>query len=117
MLLEAIIARLVRATVSEVLSSLEFGQTLARHIDEAHNLSVPTSHQAGRTAYTIKEVVERVGVSRTLLHQEIKAGRLAPVRIGRRALVTASALDAWLSGKAGAELEQELCGQSGEERT
>ena len=49
-----------------------------------------------RNAYPLTEAAEKLGIGRTLLYDEIKAGRLHPVRIGRRTLLTQAELDRYL---------------------
>ena len=45
-----------------------------------------------RLAYSVDEAAELLGVGRSLLHDEISAGRLRVARVGRRVLVPADAL-------------------------
>ncbi len=45
---------------------------------------------------SISEVAARTGISRTRLYQEISAGRLIVRKCGRRTLVPAAELDAWV---------------------
>lgn len=52
--------------------------------------------QETRYALSIDEACQKSGVGRTLIYQEIKAGRLATLRIGRRRLVPVTSLRAWL---------------------
>jgi excisionase family DNA binding protein len=47
-------------------------------------------------ALTIRELSALVGIGRTSLYAEIKAGRLVSRKVGRRTLVLATDLDAWL---------------------
>jgi excisionase family DNA binding protein len=50
-----------------------------------------------KLAYSIDDIAKLVGVGRSLLFEEIKAGRLPVKKAGRRTLVTDSALRGWLS--------------------
>lgn len=43
--------------------------------------------------YSIPEAAERMGIGRSLVYAEIAAGRLRSVKVGRRRLVPASAID------------------------
>jgi len=49
-----------------------------------------------KLAYTIEEVIEASGVKRDLLYGEINRGNLRTVKIGRRRLIRAEALERWL---------------------
>ena len=50
-----------------------------------------------RYALSIEEACRSAGVGKTLIYSEIKAKRLATLKIGRRRLVPVSALRAWLN--------------------
>ena len=50
----------------------------------------------GRLTYTIPQVCEAVNTSRSLLYQEIRAGRLRILKLGRKTLITDAALRAWV---------------------
>ena len=45
---------------------------------------------------SLTEVCQQLGISKGLLRQEIKAGRLRVAIVGRRVLVPVEALDEWL---------------------
>jgi excisionase family DNA binding protein len=49
------------------------------------------------TAYRIEQVIAQAGIGRTKLYQEINAGRLKAVKAGRRTLIMADSLNAWLA--------------------
>ncbi len=50
-----------------------------------------------RIAYSINEVVELTGVSRSRLYELIAAGELRTRKLGRRTLVLSADLTQWLS--------------------
>ena len=50
-----------------------------------------------RLAYGISEAVAAVSVGRSLLYEEIKAGRLRAFRVGKRRLIDTDDLKAWLN--------------------
>lgn len=50
-----------------------------------------------RFALSIEEACKSAGVGKTLIYAEIKAKRLATLKIGRRRLVPIAALRAWLN--------------------
>jgi excisionase family DNA binding protein len=47
--------------------------------------------------FTIRDVCKKCAVGRTTIYAEIKAGRLKRLKIGRRTLVSYSALVEWLA--------------------
>lgn len=49
-----------------------------------------------RLLYTIPQVCEAANTSRSLLYQEIQAGRLRILKIGRKTLITDAALREWV---------------------
>jgi excisionase family DNA binding protein len=51
-------------------------------------------------AYGVKEAVKILGISRSLLYQEMKAGRIKSVKVGRRTLIRHIDAEAWLEHKA-----------------
>jgi excisionase family DNA binding protein len=50
-----------------------------------------------RRAFPIREFCRRYGIGRTNAYQEIAAGRLRAVKVGRRTLITHDAAEAWLA--------------------
>lgn len=53
----------------------------------------------GKLAYSIAELPAIISVGRSHLYEEIRAGRLRTVKVGRRTLVLADDLQAWLRAK------------------
>jgi excisionase family DNA binding protein len=51
-------------------------------------------------AYTVDEAAQATRLSRDLLYDEMRAGRLAYVKIGRRRIITRQHLDAFLTRRA-----------------
>lgn len=49
-----------------------------------------------RIALTIEEFARSTGLGRTTIYQEIKNGRLVPVKVGKRTLVPADEARRWL---------------------
>jgi excisionase family DNA binding protein len=52
--------------------------------------------QGGRLAYSVEEAARLTGLSRDLLHDEIRRGNLASVKVGRRRLITRQHLNQFL---------------------
>ena len=50
-----------------------------------------------RRAFPIREFCFRYGIGRTNAYQEIAAGRLRAVKVGRRTLIPHDAAEAWLA--------------------
>jgi excisionase family DNA binding protein len=48
-------------------------------------------------SYSVADVVKLSGVGRTVLYEEIKAGRLKAHKLGRRTLILADDLQRWLA--------------------
>jgi excisionase family DNA binding protein len=51
-----------------------------------------------KRAYSVQEVSEITGLSKGYLRNEIRVGRLAARRFGRRVLVTRESLDRFIDG-------------------
>ena len=51
-------------------------------------------------AYTVEEAAQATRLSRDLLYDEMRAGRLAYLKIGRRRIITRQHLDAFLTRRA-----------------
>jgi excisionase family DNA binding protein len=51
---------------------------------------------SGKLAYAIAELPELVSLGRSHIYEEIRAGKLRTVKVGRRTLVLAEDLRAWL---------------------
>jgi excisionase family DNA binding protein len=60
-----------------------------------HHPSHP-SHPSDRTADTVDEFCDALRIGRTLFYGEVAAGRIRPVKAGRRTLVPRSEREAWL---------------------
>jgi excisionase family DNA binding protein len=57
-------------------------------------------NQTGRKTISVAEAGKRLGVSRNLAYEAVKAGQIPVIRIGRRLLVPVAALDRMLNGTA-----------------
>ena len=56
-----------------------------------------TDRASERLAYSVREAARITGLSRDLLYDEMRAGRLAYLKIGRRRLITRQHLEAFLT--------------------
>lgn len=50
-----------------------------------------------RLAYSVDEAARATGLSRDLLYDEMRAGRLAYLKVGRRRIITRQQLEAFLT--------------------
>jgi excisionase family DNA binding protein len=58
---------------------------------------MPTQPLAGRLAYSVDEAAAITGLSRDLLYDQMRASKLAYLKIGRRRIITRQHLEAFLS--------------------
>jgi excisionase family DNA binding protein len=52
---------------------------------------------AERLAYSVDEVAQITGLSRDLLYDQMRTGRLGYIKVGRRRIITRQHLDAFLA--------------------
>jgi excisionase family DNA binding protein len=52
-------------------------------------------------SFSVKVAAEECGLSERTIHSAIKQGRLKVMRVGRRVLITPTALDDYLHGRTG----------------
>ena len=55
-----------------------------------------TNPPAPRVTYSIEEFAALTGLGRTRVFEELKSGRLHAVKSGRRTLIPAAEVDAWV---------------------
>ena len=60
-------------------------------------MSEVTSRPAERLAYSVDEVAQIIGLSRDLLYDQMRSGRLGSIKVGRRRIITRQQLDAFLA--------------------
>jgi excisionase family DNA binding protein len=56
-----------------------------------------TPGSAERLAYSVDEVAQITGLSRDLLYDQMRTGRLGYIKVGRRRIITRQHLDAFLA--------------------
>ena len=61
--------------------------------------TAPAQSRAPVLGYSIPEVMESTGLSRSTIYQEIANGALKTFKVGRRRLVSPNALTAWIKAK------------------
>ena len=60
-------------------------------------MTAAAEQPAARLAYSVDEVAAITGLSRDLLYDQMRAGKLAFLKIGRRRIITRQQLEAFLS--------------------
>jgi excisionase family DNA binding protein len=60
-------------------------------------IAATMSAASGKRAFSIAEFCENYGIRRTKAYEEIKAGRLRIVKVGRRSLVRETDAESWLA--------------------
>lgn len=58
------------------------------------------SRMSDKLSYTIREAKEALGMGETNLRRQIRAGRIAVARVGRKYLIPRSEIEAWLRSEA-----------------
>jgi len=56
----------------------------------------PVAAETPKLAFTIPEVCDAIGLSRSMIYKEIKAQRLKVKKVGARVLVPVDEIKAWL---------------------
>ena len=75
-------------------------QLPANHLpgeDLPHHSTPDADPPVDRLAYSVSEAAEATGLSRDLLYDEMRAGRLAYLKVGRRRIITRQHLEAFLT--------------------
>jgi excisionase family DNA binding protein len=64
---------------------------------EPNGASTDTEPLADRLAYSVAEAALITGLSRDLLYDQMRAGKLGYLKVGRRRIITRRSLDAFLA--------------------
>ena len=85
-----------------VISPLRTANMTSNNADNPPNTAARGDNAAGPApisprAFSISEFCRRYGIGRTNAYQEIAAGRLRALKVGRRTLITHDAAEAWLA--------------------
>jgi excisionase family DNA binding protein len=62
--------------------------------------AIPTDPSAERIAYSVDEAAQILGLSRDLLYDQMRRGKLRYLKVGRRRLITRQNLEAFLAAMA-----------------
>jgi excisionase family DNA binding protein len=103
--IEDAIRQLVHDAVRQALAELDLMPTAASEAE----LAVTETHTP--MAMSVVAAAERLGLSRSTVYDLIADGSLATLRVGRRRLVTESAIEEFLAGRLASEAGQcRYCG-------
>ncbi|HUC25795.1 MAG TPA: helix-turn-helix domain-containing protein [Streptosporangiaceae bacterium] len=75
-------------------NDLHAAETLPESALESRDTSVPSG---GRLAYSVPEVAQVLGLSRDVIYDEIRSGRLESLKVGRRRIITRKQVDEFLT--------------------
>lgn len=64
---------------------------------DGQELGCSMTISANRVALSVEEVAKAVGASPSFIWKNLKEGSLSSVRVGRRRMIRAADLDAWLA--------------------
>jgi excisionase family DNA binding protein len=83
----------------------DIGGPIRREVRHERGLGVETMTSsndslAERLAYSVDEVAAVTGLSRDLLYDQMRAGKLAYLKVGRRRIITRQHLEAFLARQA-----------------
>ena len=59
-------------------------------------MNTENDKQTGKLLFSVKEFCEMVGIGRTTLYQEVKAGRIKAKKMGRSTLIPKSELEGFI---------------------
>jgi excisionase family DNA binding protein len=51
-----------------------------------------------RLAYTVNQAAQALGLSKSLIYDQLRSRRLGSVRVGKRRIITRQQIDTWLAG-------------------
>lgn len=70
----------------------------SRFTDALMQLDRESAEDGPRLAYTVSEAARALGLSKSMIYDQLRANRLRSVKIGKRRIITRQQIDAWLAG-------------------
>ena len=61
-------------------------------------INTPTNDDAPRGAFSVRDFCQWAGIGRTAFYEELKTGRLAAKKFGKRTLIPIAEAHRWLEG-------------------
>jgi excisionase family DNA binding protein len=66
--------------------------------DARTQLDRESAEDGPRLAYTVTQAARALGLSRSMIYDQLRANRLASVKVGKRRIITRQQIGAWLAG-------------------
>ena len=70
----------------------------SRLSDARTQLDRESAEDGPRLAYTVAQAARALGLSKSMIYDQLRANRLASVKVGKRRIITRQQIDAWLAG-------------------
>ena len=69
----------------------------SRLTDARTELDRESADDGPRLAYTVTQAARALGLSKSMIYDQLRSRRLASVRVGKRRIITRQQIDAWLA--------------------
>jgi excisionase family DNA binding protein len=73
----------------------------SRLTDARAELDYESAGDGPRLAYTVTQAARALGLSKSMIYDQLRSRRLGSVRVGRRRIITRQQINAWLAGLPG----------------
>jgi excisionase family DNA binding protein len=70
----------------------------SRLTDAQAELDRESAGDGPRLAYTVTQAARALGLSKSMIYDQLRSRRLGSVRVGRRRIITRQQIDAWVAG-------------------
>jgi len=70
----------------------------SRLTDARAELDRESADDGPRLAYTVTQAARALGLSKSMIYDQLRSRRLGSVRVGKRRIITRQQIDAWLAG-------------------
>lgn len=78
-------------------------------LNRSNAATVPCVSEAEKRVYTVDEIQDILGVSRTTTYRLIKSGVFHSVRVGGQHRISKKSFDAWLDNPSGVNENSQVC--------
>jgi len=73
----------------------------SRLTDARAELDRESADDGPRLAYTVTQAARALGLSKSMIYDQLRSRRLGSVKVGKRRIITRQQIDAWLAGLPG----------------